>query len=294
MSARAGLNAERVVPSGLPVVAAVGPVLDATSLSSFTIADFLAMDVTVQGAPVVVAARDELARRIRWLHVTELVDMRGLLQGGELILSTGIALPQSPSEIASYVDALADQGVAGLVIELGRRFAAAPTPMVRACERRRMPLIVLRREVQFVKLTEAAHSTILTGQHRLLQISARAHERFTELGVTGANAGEMVRAAGELADGEVIFSNVMHQVVAMHADGANVDELMRRWHRKTLTSRRLLGTEIDDADFSVTAPSRRAWAPSGTPDTVHPRTPRPRADHGPPGGRGGTGDLAAG
>ena len=56
MGARAGLNAERVVPSGLPDVAAVGPALDATSLSSFTIADFLAMDATVQGAPVVVAA----------------------------------------------------------------------------------------------------------------------------------------------------------------------------------------------------------------------------------------------
>jgi purine catabolism regulator len=40
-------------------------------------------------------------------------------------LSTGIALPESDTALASYVAELAGVGVAGLAIELGRRYSVA-------------------------------------------------------------------------------------------------------------------------------------------------------------------------
>ena len=49
------------------------------------------------------------------------------------MLSTGIALPESAAGLAAYVDALAEVGVAGLAVELGRRYAAAlPAALVAA------------------------------------------------------------------------------------------------------------------------------------------------------------------
>jgi len=36
------------------------------------------------------------AARVRWVHVLELADAAHLLQGGELVLTTGVALPANP------------------------------------------------------------------------------------------------------------------------------------------------------------------------------------------------------
>lgn len=230
------------------------PAADRGDLSTFTIADFLRLPVTVEGAAVVLAATGHLSRRIRWLHVTELVDMGRLLQGGELILTTGIALPQAPDEMAAYIDELADQGIAGLVIELGRRFTQVPPVMIRACERRDLPLIALGREVRFVKMTEAAHSVILMGQRRLLQITAAAHERFTELSAANASVDELVAATGELAEGPVVFANLLHQVLALHTGQTPAADVVSRWNRTAFTLGQLFGTRVDDLDFSVVTP----------------------------------------
>lgn len=242
---RPRLRAVRDVPAGTDELG---------GLSSFTIEDFLAMPVTQQGAPVVLAGKQQLDRRVRWLHVIELVDTQGLLQGGELILATGIAFPQVPEKITQYVDALADQGIAGLAIELGRRFATVPPAMIRACNRRHLPLIAFRREVPFVKVTEAAHSIILMGQRRLLQVTAAAHERFTELTSAEAPMEDLVTAAAELAGGQVVFANLMHQVLALHAPGGTTEDLLNRWNRKAFTLTRAFGTQVDDADHTVVTP----------------------------------------
>jgi len=234
-----------------PTEAEAAPV---RGLSPFTIEDFLAMPVTQQGAPVVVAGKQYLRRQVRWLHVIELVDTEGLLQGGELILATGIAFPKTPKEITAYVDALADQGIAGIAIELGRRFAAVPPAMIRACNRRHLPLIAFRREVPFVKVTEAAHSIILMGQRRLLQLTAAAHERFTELTCAEAPVEDLVSAAAELAGGQVVFCSLMHQVIALDARGGSTEDLLNRWSRKAYNLPRTFGTRLDEADQTVVTP----------------------------------------
>lgn len=226
----------------------------ADRLGSLTISDFLQMPVTAEGLPSVLAGADRLERSIRWVHIIELADTRGLLQGGELILTTGIALPQEPGEIRSYIDDLADQGVAGLVIELGRRFAEVPQVMVRACERRRLPLIALRREVPFVKMTEAVHSALIDGQRRLLEVATTAHERFTELTLAEAPTEELVRAAAELTGGQIVFTDLLHQVLALDARDGSVELLLSRWRRRAQALAPVFETEIDDREGSVTTP----------------------------------------
>ena len=82
------------------------------------------MDVVRRGLPVVVAGADRLDAPVRWVHAVEVADdVARLLRGGELILSTGIALPDSASALASYVAELAAAGAVGLAIELGRRYS---------------------------------------------------------------------------------------------------------------------------------------------------------------------------
>src|SRR5215469_9800256 len=148
--------------------------------------DVIALDAVRAGSPVVVAAPDRLDAPVRWVHSAEVSDVGRLLRGGELVLSTGIALPSSPAGLASYVASLAGAGVAGLAIELGQRYVSAlPPALVSAAEARGVPLIVFEREVPFVEITEAVHAQIIDAERaattsalsRLLARQAESVER---------------------------------------------------------------------------------------------------------------------
>jgi purine catabolism regulator len=139
-----------------------------------TLRDVLALDVVQAGQPVVVAAPERLDGAVRWVHVAEVSDVGRLLRGGELVLSTGIALPSSAALLDDYVAGLAKAGVAGLAIELGQRYTGAlPTPLVAAAAARGVPLVVFGREVMFVEITEAVHARIIDAQFAELQAARR-------------------------------------------------------------------------------------------------------------------------
>jgi purine catabolism regulator len=64
-----------------------------------TVGDLLGLDVIRRGSPQVVAGSAGLGARVRWVHVLELADAAHLLQGGELVLTTGVALPPATGSL---------------------------------------------------------------------------------------------------------------------------------------------------------------------------------------------------
>jgi hypothetical protein len=134
-----------------------------------TLRAVLSLDVVQRGEPVVVACGDRLDVPVRWVHAVEVTTgVARLLRGGELVLSTGIALPEGASGLASYVDELAAAGVAGLAIELGRRYSRAlPPALVEAAAASGVVLIEFRHEVAFVEITEAVHTRIFEARAQL-------------------------------------------------------------------------------------------------------------------------------
>jgi PucR family transcriptional regulator, purine catabolism regulatory protein len=192
-----------------------------------TVAEILALDPLRRGAPRVVAAADRLDAPVRWVHVIELAEAAHLLRGGELVLSTGIALPDEPAGLTRYVADLASVGVSALAVELGSRYSRSlPAALVSAASHHRLPLIVLQRETQFIEITEAVHARIIDAQLEELRASERLHQVFTDLAVSGAPAGEVVRQAAVLSGRPVILENVAHQVLACEAAGQDTARLL--------------------------------------------------------------------
>ena len=96
-----------------------------------TVAEVLALDPVRSGAPRVLAGAERLSAPVRWVHVIELAQAAHLLRGGELVLSTGIALPDDPAGLSRYVAELASVGVSA---PSGRaRLALLAQPAVRPC-----------------------------------------------------------------------------------------------------------------------------------------------------------------
>jgi Purine catabolism regulatory protein-like family/PucR C-terminal helix-turn-helix domain len=134
-----------------------------------TLREILSLDVVRRGEPAVLVGAERLDVPVRWVHAVELTDdVARLLRGGELVLSTGIALPDSSTGMASYMRELALAGVAGVAIELGRRYSVSlPSALVAAAAAAGVVLIEFRREVAFVEITEAVHTRIFEARAQL-------------------------------------------------------------------------------------------------------------------------------
>jgi purine catabolism regulator len=180
-----------------------------------TVAEVLALDPVRSGAPRVLAGASRLDAPVRWVHVIELAQAAHLLRGSELVLSTGIALPDDAAGLGRYVAELASVGVSALGVELGSRYARSlPPALVAAAADHQLPLIAFERETQFIEITEAVHARIIDVQLAELRSAERLHQVFTELAVSGAAADEVVAQTATLAGCPVILANLAHQVLA--------------------------------------------------------------------------------
>ncbi|WP_192581467.1 PucR family transcriptional regulator ligand-binding domain-containing protein, partial [Micromonospora sp. AMSO12t] len=197
-----------------------------------TVREVLALDPVRHGAPRLVAGDAGLDRPVRWVHVTEVPDIAPLLGGGELVLTTGIGLPADDAGLRAFIGDLADVGVSGLVVELGRRYVSAvPRVMAAAAERRGLPLVELRRATPFVRITEAVHALIVDAQLTELRATEEIHQRFTELSVEGAGPGEVVRQAADLSGCPVVLENLSRQVLAYDPAGESAELLLDCWEQ---------------------------------------------------------------
>lgn len=62
-----------------------------------TVRDVIGLPVVQAGDPEVVSA-ENLDCPVRWVHVSDMPDLAGLLHGGELVLTTGAGLAEAPDD----------------------------------------------------------------------------------------------------------------------------------------------------------------------------------------------------
>ncbi|PTA45945.1 PucR family transcriptional regulator [Micromonospora sp. RP3T] len=224
-----------------------------------TVREVLGLVPVRHGAPRLVAGDAGLDRPVRWVHVTEVPDIATLLGGGELVLTTGIGLPADDTGLRAFVGDLADVGVSGLVVELGRRYVGGvPRVMAAAAERRGLPLVELRRATPFVRITEAVHALIVDAQLTELRATEEIHQRFTELSVEGAEPAEVLRQAAELAGCPVVLENLSRQVLAYDPAGENAELLLDGWEQHSRRIRPAGRTAYDpDSGWLVTTVGAR-------------------------------------
>ncbi len=232
-----------------------------------TLADVLQMPVVRSADPQVLAGAGHLDRPVRWVHTTELADIGPLLRGGDLVLTTGIALPDHDEGLTRFVLSLADSGAAGLFVELGRRWSALPTGLVGQCEARGLPLVALRREVRFAAVAQAVGERLVDAQLAELRAAEGVHDTFTELSINEAGPAEILAAAQRLSGATVVLETEQHQIVDYLAGpagqaGADGSSFLDDWERRSRNVRTSGRTEWDASNgWLVTRVGRpeRGW-----------------------------------
>ncbi|HKN95796.1 MAG TPA: PucR family transcriptional regulator [Pseudonocardiaceae bacterium] len=213
-----------------------------------TVSDVLALPVMRKGRPTVVAGGAGLGNGVRWVHVAEIADIAHLLQGGELVLTTGIALPDDGPALTRYVDELAGVGAAGLVVELVRRWSdTLPAALTLAADRRSLPLVTLAEETRFVSVTEAVIALIRDAQLAELRAAEQVHETFTALTVSGAEPAEVLREVARTARLPVVLETLSHDVLAYDSAGTDPTALLADWRARSrkVAVRERTGYDVD-------------------------------------------------
>jgi PucR family transcriptional regulator, purine catabolism regulatory protein len=114
----------------------------------------------------VIAGEGGIHRIVKWVHVVEVTSIRNLLNGNELILSTGVAWKDHVGLFVSLVKELIENKAAGLCIEIGTYITEIPDEVTTLADEHQFPIIVFQQEVPFVEITQDLHSTIINQQYQ--------------------------------------------------------------------------------------------------------------------------------
>lgn len=228
--------------------------------------DVLALPVLTEGHPRIVGGGQGLDAPVRWIHLSDAADLTGLLQGGELMMTTGGALAQDDERVAAYLRMLADLGVVGLVVELGTSLRRLPDLVPGLADELGLPVVVLERRTRFVDVTEQVHRWIVSDRYDELQFARATHETFTSLNIRRAAPADIVTTASQILDAPVVLEDLNRHVLAFDPAGSPAASLLDRWSERSRRNRDPMGEPVEPADATAGADSS-TWftVPVGVP-----------------------------
>lgn len=130
----------------------------------------------------VLAGTDGLERSIKWVHILETKDFDSLLNGGELILTTGINLELETS-LDTY-ERLIEKEAAGICIEVGPYFKKLPPEIKEFADKHRFPIIIFEKVVKFVDITQDIHTHMINQHYHILSRLNELTKQLTELSLS--------------------------------------------------------------------------------------------------------------
>ncbi|MEY9850189.1 PucR family transcriptional regulator [Streptacidiphilus sp. MAP5-3] len=214
--------------------------------------------VAMPGLGLLVRAGDTaLERPVRWVHTSELDDPVPYLEGGELLLTTGLKLGKGKEKLRQYVHRLADAGVAGLGIGVGLTYAEVPAALIEAATERELPLLEVPQLTPFIAISKAVTAALAAEQYRAVATSFEAQEELTRaaLGKDGT-AAVVGRLASRLGGWAALYDASGTVVVsapdwAARRAGRLRPEVDRLRSRPAPASASLQGDTQDTQDYVV-------------------------------------------
>ena len=185
----------------------------------------------------VLAGDAALESPVRWVHISELTDPTQWLSGGELLLTTGMAL-DSPAAQRAYVHRLADHDLAGLGVGVGFGLDTVPQAMVEAAEERSFPLFEVPYDLPFIAVTEKAFTRLVNEQYALLQRSIAAQERLQRIVLSERGLDAVAQAIANLVSGTALVFDGRGELQASHPfrrvlAAETVEEIAAGLHERT-------------------------------------------------------------
>ncbi|MCE6998757.1 PucR family transcriptional regulator ligand-binding domain-containing protein [Saccharothrix sp. S26] len=159
-----------------------------------------------------VVGAESLDRPLTRLYGTELPDPARYLSGGELVLS-GLLWHRTAADCEKFVTSLAGAGVAALAASPPEE-GELPEALVRACERRGVPLLEVPVDLSFAAITERVVLELAAERVGDAGVQLGRHRRLLTVVADGGGLAELVAAGAAELDAPCRVLSCTGRVVA--------------------------------------------------------------------------------
>jgi len=141
-----------------------------------TLADVIAQDDLALEVAHLAREHDD----VRWVATSELVDPSPFLEGGEILLTTGLETAGWQREWDAYVARLARVGVVAIGLGVGLTHEELPERLVRACRRHGVTLFVVPRATTFVMVSRTVAQLLDAAEQKVAREALDLQRRLTQ------------------------------------------------------------------------------------------------------------------
>ncbi|WP_329051683.1 PucR family transcriptional regulator [Amycolatopsis sp. NBC_01488] len=210
----------------------------------------------------VLTGADLLDRPIGWVHPTELTDPQAFLEGGELLLTTGLALDEETSP--AYVRRLVDAGVAGLGFGVGLSHDVVPRSLVSTAVSVVLPVLEVPRETPFIAITRAVSRAVAADEYATTVRIGRAQQELTRTAVGKGGPAGVLRKLAKLVDGWVLLFERTTVIEAAPASARAYGASLREELERLRTGTRAFSLDGDEVVVQTLDTSARRVLAVGT------------------------------
>lgn len=182
---------------------------------------------------------------VRWVAVSELSDPSPFLEGGEVLLTTGMGLQNRDFDFNDYVARLMEAGVSAIGFAVGLTHADVPPALFAACNAHTMNLFEVPRQTTFVAVSRAVARLLETTEQaaarraldvqRQLTQAALEEDETTLLGTLAGSLG----GAAQVVDADGVGRS---QLVGPRGDLVETGEIAREVSRMRRHGLRVAGS----------------------------------------------------
>lgn len=141
-------------------------------------------------ALVLRAGQVAIDRPVRWVAVSELEDPTPYLEGGELLLTTGLRLEDA--DWPAFVDRLSRAGVSAMGIGVGLTHERVPSGLVTAADAVGLPLLEVPEPTPFMAVSRAVSDLLAAAEYEAVTKTVAAQRDLTRAALAPEGAAAVV------------------------------------------------------------------------------------------------------
>ncbi|WP_141361631.1 helix-turn-helix domain-containing protein [Glutamicibacter uratoxydans] len=173
--------------------------------------------------PHILSGGARLDDRVDGIHIAESADLMGLIEGGELILCSGIALDDSVERASAFLNGLERSSAGGVVFSFLSDAAGAKAALRSAAAGMEFPVVLLDDRARFIEIIEAFHDM---SRATVVSKGPEAVVDFLDSPLAGQlSAMDFLRTTAELLNRPIVLEDELCAV--LFQSGLDIEQMLR-------------------------------------------------------------------
>lgn len=159
---------------------------------------------------------------INWVAVTELEDPQRFINGGELVLTTGLRLKSAPDQ-RRFVRQVQRAGAVGIGFGIGLSHDTVPPAMVAEANRWGLPMVEVPYETPFIAIGKLVADAQSADHYSKLERLIAGHQVLARALLTGGGLAELLKHLGSMLRTDIALTQFTAQLYSSSKEHPSAD-----------------------------------------------------------------------